>query len=142
MDIKKDSRNYRKHSKENQELINKSLERFGAGRSILVDKDNVIIAGNGVYEQAEKLKIPCKTIETDGKELIVVKRTDLKSGDEKRKQLALIDNQTGDTSEFDYELIAEDFDGDLLDDFNIELPEDIDIAFDDEMIGKSNDREA
>lgn len=55
--IKFDKRNYRKHNERNKELINKSLKELGAGRSILLDRDDSLIAGNGVYEQAEKLGI-------------------------------------------------------------------------------------
>ena len=43
MEIKFDQRNYRKHNYKNKELINKSLSECGAGRSILIDKDNNII---------------------------------------------------------------------------------------------------
>ena len=52
--IKFDKRNYRKHNDKNKELINKSLEECGAGRSRLIDAENEIIAGNGVFEQAKQ----------------------------------------------------------------------------------------
>ena len=94
--IKYDQNNYRIHSAENKQLIKKSLEDCGAGRSILIDNENEIIAGNGVYEQAKKLGIPVRVIETKGDELIAVKRTDLKTEDQKRKVLAVMDNTTSD----------------------------------------------
>ena len=122
-EIKFDKRNYRKHDKKNKSLIKKSLEKFGAGRSIVVDAEGEIIGGNGVYEQAQKLGLKTKIIETDGSELVVVKRTDLKTDDEKRKALAVMDNSTSDTSEFDMELLTADFTVDELEDFGIELPE-------------------
>ena len=124
MEIKFDKRNYRKHDKKNKSLIKKSLEKFGAGRSIVVDAEGEIIGGNGVYEQAQKLGLKTKIVETDGSELVVVKRTDLKTDDEKRKALAVMDNSTSDTSEFDLELLTADFSVDELEDFGIELPED------------------
>ena len=123
MEIKFDKRNYRKHDKKNKSLIKKSLEKFGAGRSIVVDAEGEIIGGNGVYEQAQKLGLKTKIVETDGSELVVVKRTDLKTDDEKRKALAVMDNSTSDTSEFDLELLTTDFSVDELSDFGIELPE-------------------
>ena len=55
--------------------------------------------------------------------MVVVKRTDLKTDDEKRKALAVMDNSTSDTSEFDLELLTADFSVDELEDFGIELPE-------------------
>ena len=122
-EIKFDKRNYRKHDKKNKSLIKKSLEKFGAGRSIVVDAEGEIIGGNGVYEQAQKLGLKTKIVETDGNELVVVKRIDLKTDDEKRKALAVMDNSTSDTSEFDLELLTADFTVDELKDFGIELPE-------------------
>ena len=126
--IKFDAHDYRKHNDRNKELINKSLKECGAGRSIVIDNDNEIIAGNGIYEQAQKLGLKTKVIETDGSELVVVKRTDLQTDDAKRKQLAVMDNSTSDSSEFDFELLQEDFDTEELDDWGL----DVDFAIEEE----------
>ena len=107
--IKLDKRNYRVHSQKNKDLIKKSLTELGAGRSVVIDSEDTLVAGNGVFEQAQKIGMPTKIIETDGTELIVVKRTDLKTDDEKRKKLALADNSISDTSEFDFDVMANDF---------------------------------
>ena len=123
MDIKFDKRNYRKHGDKNKELINKSLAECGAGRSILIDNDGEIIAGNGVYEQAQQLGLKTKIIETDGSELVVVKRTDLATDDEKRKRLAIMDNSSSDTSEFDLELLSADFEVPDLQEMGIDIPD-------------------
>ena len=123
--IKFDKRNYRKHNDRNKELINKSLKECGAGRSIVIDNDNEIIAGNGIYEQAQKLGLKTKVIETDGSELVVVKRTDLATDDAKRKQLAVMDNSTSDSSEFDFELLQEDFDTEELEDWGLNIDFDV-----------------
>ena len=120
-EIKFDSKNYRKHNDRNKKLINKSLKECGAGRSIVIDNDGEIIAGNGIYEQAQKLKIPTKIIETDGTQLVVVKRTDLNTNDEKRKQLAIMDNSTSDSSEFDLESLQADFDVEQLQDWGLDV---------------------
>lgn len=120
-EIKIDKRNYRKHSDRNKSLINKSLSECGAGRSILIDNENSIVAGNGLFEQSQKLGIPIRVIETDGTELIAVKRTDLATDDEKRKQLAIMDNSTSDSSEFDMELLTDDFDVDTLSEFGVDV---------------------
>ena len=101
-------------------IIDKSLKELGAGRSILIDSENEIIAGNGVFEQAEKQNIKIKIVETDGTELIAVKRTDLKTGDKKRKKLALIDNHSTDTSTFDFDVINVDFGEVELEEWGIE----------------------
>lgn len=122
-EIKFDKRNYRLHNNENKRVIKKSLKELGAGRSIVVDKDGEIIAGNGVYEQAKKLGIKTKIVETDGSELVVVKRTDLATGDDKRKKLALADNAASDTSEWSEELLREDWTPEVLADFGVVLPD-------------------
>lgn len=119
-----DRNNYRKHSDKNKSLIRKSLKECGAGRSIITDKNGEIIAGNGVYEQAKALNIPIKIVETDGSELVVVKRTDLATEDEKRKKLALMDNSTSDQVEWDLENISSDFALEQLPEFGIDtLPQ-------------------
>lgn len=114
-ELKFDPRNYRIHTDKNKRLIRKSLEDCGTGRSILFDKDNCIIAGNGVYEQAQALGLKVRVIESDGKELIAIKRTDLSTDDSRRKALALADNYTSDTSVFDFDAIVEDFGAEELD---------------------------
>lgn len=131
--IKFDERNYRKHDEKNKKLINKSIKELGAGRSILLDSENSIIAGNGVYEQAKLLNLPIKIIETKGEELIAVKRIDLKTNDIRRMKLAVMDNSTSDTSTFDIGLLQEDFEIkelsemgivlQSLEDSEIEMPE-------------------
>lgn len=121
MAINYDKRNFRKHSAKNKELIKKSLKECGAGRSIVIDNEDNIIAGNGIYEQAQELGIKTKVIETDGSELVVVKRTDLATDDEKRKQLAVMDNSTSDSSEFDFNLLQADFDVDDLNNWGIDI---------------------
>lgn len=125
-DIKFDRNNYREHNERNKELIRKSLKDCGAGRSILIDNDNEIIAGNGIYEQAQALGIKTKIIETDGTELVVVKRTDLNREDEKRQQMAIMDNSTSDSSSFIMAKLAEDVPLIKLESFgvNIVIPED------------------
>lgn len=120
--IKFDKRNYRIHDDRNKEMIRKSLNDFGAGRSILLDSENEIIAGNGVYEQAKELGMPVKIVETDGSELVVVKRTDLKTEDKKRKQLAIMDNSTSDSSKFDIPLLNTDFSTVELQELGIDIP--------------------
>lgn len=120
--IKFDERNYRKHSDQNKKIIKKSLQELGAGRSVVIDADDTLVAGNGVYEQAQALKMPVRVVETDGSELVVVKRTDIHTTDEKRKKLALADNSASDLSEWDVPLIKTDWAKDVLSEFGVVLP--------------------
>lgn len=121
MEIKQDPLNYRHHSEKNKRLIKKSLKECGAGRSILVDADDTVVAGNGVYEQAKNLGIKTRVIETDGSELVVVKRTDIHLTDRKRKELALADNATTDTSEWDTESLKADWTADELSEWDVDV---------------------
>ena len=122
-DIKYDKKNYRKHSDKNKALIKKSIQEVGLGRSVVIDSENELIAGNGVVSQLPKgTKI--KVIETDGSELVVVKRTDLKTSDAKRNKLALMDNSASDQVEWDLDNLSADFDLSELPELGIEdLPE-------------------
>lgn len=59
-------------------LLEKSIRETGLGRSVLTDKHGILIAGNKTVEAAASLGFENYIeIESDGKDLIVVKRTDL-----------------------------------------------------------------
>ena len=132
-DLKQDKRNYRIHDEKNLSLIKKSIDEVGFGRSIVVDSENEIIAGNGLVSQVNK-NTKIKVVETDGSELVVVKRTDLKTEDAKRKQLAIMDNSTSDNSSFDIALLQSDFDIETLGEFGIDIPNVGDTVIDDEEL--------
>ena len=90
--------------KRQAQLIKESLEKYGAARSIVIDEENRILAGNGTIEGAKAAGIKnLRIIETTGDEIIAVKRTGL-SEDEK-VGLALADNRTADLSEWDAEML-------------------------------------
>lgn len=94
-DLKFDDKNFNLHSEFGLGAIEKSLRKNGAGRSILVDMDNNIIAGNGVTEAAINAGITkTKVVEVTGDELVVVKRTDLKLDSKQGREMALADNAT------------------------------------------------
>ena len=130
-----DPRNARTHPERNKASVEKSLRELGAGRSIVVDADGVVIGGNAVYEEAVKLGIPVKEIETSGEELIVVRRLDLKTDDPRRKALALADNQIGLLGEWD-DVVLEDLKGELLGEIDFET-----MGFD-EPAGEDDSEEA
>ena len=105
-DLQNDHKNARKRTDRSSKLIKESLQKFGAARSIVIDENNRILAGNGTIAGAKAAGIKnLKVIETDGKEIIAVKRTGL-SEDEK-VGLALADNRTSDLSEWDLNMLEE-----------------------------------
>jgi len=90
-----DDKNFNKGSEFGQGLIEKSFEKFGAGRSILIDKNNKIIAGNKSTENYGALGgQDVIVVESDGKQLIAVKRTDIDLDTPQGRELALADNAT------------------------------------------------
>ncbi|WP_302452250.1 DUF4417 domain-containing protein [Victivallis vadensis] len=120
---REDSRNYRKHSKRNLDLISRSLAENGAGRSILLDNTGESIAGSGTLNRAQKLGVPIRGIHTDGSELIAVIRDDIGPDDPRRKRLALADNACSDSSEWDFDAIEADaWEPEELADWGIDLP--------------------
>lgn len=94
-DLKFDDKNFNKHTEYGMSLLEKSLRELGAGRSILLDKDNNIIAGNGIVEAAGSVGLEnVKIIETTGDEIVAVKRTDMTINSKEGREMALADNAT------------------------------------------------
>ena len=94
-DIIQDDRNLNKGTEQGKQMITKSLQKFGAGRSILIDKNNRIIAGNKTHENAQELGMDdVLVVETDGSQLVAVKRTDIDIDTAKGREMALADNAT------------------------------------------------
>lgn len=120
-------------------MVERSLQQYGAGRSILASKDGIILAGNKTYDRARELGIPIQEIESDGKTLFVIKRTDLAYDDPRAKELAIADNRASETGlEWDAEVLAA-----LADDgvdlsqfwFEDELADVLDVVPDFEPVG-------
>lgn len=122
-ELKFDDKNFNKHTPRGMSLLEKSLNQFGAGRSILVDKDSNIIAGNGIVEAAANAGITkTKVIETDGTELVVVKRKDVELNSDQGREMALADNATAASDlEWDADTMGEFFDSDKLAEWDVEL---------------------
>lgn len=95
--IRPDKSNANKGTDRGRAMVESSLRETGAGRSIVLDKDDRIIAGNKTYEAAEAVGLPVRIVETDGTELIAVKRTDLDLDDDTgtARRLAYYDNRAG-----------------------------------------------
>lgn len=97
------------------QMLEKSLNRYGAGRSLLADKDGMMIAGNQTLQAASDAGIEnVIEVETDGKTLVVVKRTDLDLDDPHDTsaiELGYMDNRSHEISfRLDVEQIAADAD--------------------------------
>ncbi len=91
-----DPKNARKHGKKNLDAIAGSLESFGQRKPIVIDSNNVIVAGNGTAEAARFLgwiKIDCVRVPDDWAE-------------DEVKAFALADNRTSELAEWDKDVLA------------------------------------
>lgn len=89
------------------EAVANSLRRFGWQQPIVIDKDNVIVAGHTRYEAAKRLamdKVPCKRAEDLTEEEI--------------KAYRLADNKTSELAGWNFEKLEQELDE--LADFNME----------------------
>lgn len=90
-----DDLNANKGTEFGQHLVEESLRKFGAGRSILLDKNNRIIAGNKTIENAGSIGLEdIIIIETTGNQIIAVKRTDIDLDSKQGREMAIADNAT------------------------------------------------
>lgn len=130
-ELKFDEHNFNRHNDEGMSLLEKSIKENGLGRSILLDKDNNIVGGNGVTEKAIELgKTKVRIIETDGSELIAVKRTDLTLDSEQGRKMAFADNSVAHANlEWNEEELqkAQDEWGLVPEEWGVEMPDDLDI---------------
>ena len=103
------------------------MRKFGAGRSILLDKNNRIIAGNKTVENAAIIGIDNVIIvETDGNQIVAVKRKDIDLDTAKGRELALADNATGKANlAWDVDIITEQAERFAIDpeDWGVSMPE-------------------
>lgn len=106
-DLVPDPKNRRKHNPRNIGMVVDALHSVGAARSIVIDEDNVVLAGNGVSEAAAEAGITkVQVVEADGLTLIAVRRRGL--SEEQKRALAIYDNRSGELAEWDWEQLAED----------------------------------
>lgn len=95
-DLRPDAQNANRGTERGRYALEASLRKFGAGRSILLDKNGRIVAGNKTAEVAGELGIDdVLIVQTDGTKLVAVQRTDLDIDSPEGRGLAYADNRTG-----------------------------------------------
>lgn len=102
-DLKPDAGNLNGGNKRGHEAIRTSLEEVGFGRSLVADRNGVIMAGNKTSENLTDLLKgnPPRVVQTNGDEVVIHQRMDLDlsdSGDTKPRLLAIADNRTNEIS--------------------------------------------
>ncbi len=122
-----DDKNFNKGSEFGQGLIEKSFQKFGAGRSILIDKNNRIIAGNKSTENYGSVGgEDVIVIESDGSQLIAVKRTDIDLDTPQGREMALADNATAKANiVWAEEVIAEEIGVEIAESWGVKVEKEI-----------------
>jgi predicted nicotinamide N-methyase len=110
-----DEKNANKGTKRGHALLGASLEKYGAGRSVVVDRHNRVIAGNKTIEAAVAAGMKSiAVIETDGSSLVAVQRGDLDlKKDKKARELAIADNRVSEIDLSRDPVILDELDVDL-----------------------------
>ena len=107
---------YEKNPRKNDDAVKyvmNSIKEFGFKNPIIIDKNNVIVAGHTRYKASKKLKL---------KEVPCVVADDLT--EEQINAYRLADNKTGEKAEWDFELLNEEVN-------NILSLDIVDFGFDD-----------
>jgi hypothetical protein len=106
-DLLPDPTNRRRHAPRNVGLIVDALHTVGAARSIVIDEQNVVLAGNATIDAAAEAGIEkVRVVEASGDEIIAVRRRDLT--DEQKRQLAMFDNRSAELADWDVEQLKAD----------------------------------
>ncbi len=107
-DAKPDPKNARRHTPRNLGIIQDSIQRDGFGRPILLASDGTIIAGNATAEAAGAAGLEeMMVVESDGRRVVAVRRSDVHSGSPEAVRLALADNRATDLSDWETERLRE-----------------------------------
>jgi hypothetical protein len=95
-DLQPDAKNANRGTPRGRGMVEDSLRELGAGRSVLVDRNGRLIAGNKTTEAAFAIGLDdVIVVQSDGTKVVVVQRTDLDLSQDKRaRRLAIADNRT------------------------------------------------
>ena len=125
-DIIPDDHNFNAGTEKGREMIEKSFRELGAGRSILLDKNNRIIAGNKSRQAAIATGITkVRIVDTDGDEIVAVRRRDVDLDSKVGRELAFADNATQQVSlawdETELQAVQADVEGFDIADFGFDI---------------------
>lgn len=111
-DLVADPANRRAHNSRNLGMVVDALREVGAARSIVIDEDNVVLAGNGVIQAAGEAGITrLRVIEADGQEIIAVRRTGLTEAE--KRHLSIADNRSAELATWNATQFRDDLAGGL-----------------------------
>jgi len=100
-----DPNNYRDHPEDNLAIITNSIQDLGFARSIVVDENNQLIAGEGATRGSLSAGLKkVLIIDAEGDQVVAVRRKNLTP--EQKERLKIVDNRAGETSEWNTQRLA------------------------------------
>ena len=134
-ELAQDTHNFNRGNEQGQQLMERSFKELGAGRSILLDRNGNIIAGNKSQKAAIAAGIKkVRVIETTGDELVAVKRTDVDIDTAEGRKMAFLDNLTTQVNltwdETEIQAVQADVEGFDVGDFGVSIDQLPDNPFD------------
>ena len=107
-DLTPDPENRRRHTPRNLGMIVDALHQVGAARSIVIDEDGQVLAGNGVVDAAAEAGLHrVLVVDADGETLVAVRRRGLTRA--QKRQLAIYDNRSAELATWDTDQLRADF---------------------------------
>lgn len=101
-DYRPDPENANLHSERGTRMLEDSISTVGLGRSIVTDKNGIILAGNATQERAvDQGFTDAIEVETEGDQLVVVRRKDLdllNDPEHRARLLSVLDNRVSEVS--------------------------------------------
>ena len=94
-DLVQDDHNFNKGNEQGAQLLERSFRECGAGRSVLIDKDNRLVGGNKAqkgFKAAGKKRVVI--VDSDADTLVAVRRKDVSLDSAEGRKMAYLDNLT------------------------------------------------
>ena len=125
-DLIQDDHNFNKGNEQGAQLLERSFRECGAGRSVLIDKDNRLVGGNKAqkgFKAAGKKKVII--VDSDADTLVAVRRKDVSLDSAEGRKMAYLDNLTTQVNltwdETELQAVQADVEGFDIADFGIDL---------------------
>ena len=125
-DLIQDDHNFNKGNEQGAQLLERSFRECGAGRSVLIDKDNRLVGGNKAqkgFKAAGKKKVII--VDSDADTLVAVRRKDVSLDSAEGRKMAYLDNLTTQVNltwdETELEAVQADVEGFDIADFGVDL---------------------
>ena len=125
-DLIQDEHNFNKGNEQGAQLLERSFRECGAGRSVLIDKDNRLVGGNKAqkgFKAAGKKKVII--VDSDADTLVAVRRKDVSLDSAEGRKMAYLDNLTTQVNltwdETELEAVQADVEGFDVADFGVDL---------------------